>query len=217
MTPVKISAVIRYRTCSVTRAGIGIPQAILKRAGWVQGRDRIRVGFIEIANCTLLGGPTRDEDAFLLSYANCKQKSGGKIACLSFIRNRLQAVVRLPQMRIRPIFIDHPVWKIALLPGEVEWNISEYSQAGCSMVPREAIGVYELLEKNRNILRIGEGAIAIRINAHLRDGFPSTEPIRQFRYLVLPEKEDCEIMEKVLIAKYELETGSKPSLNEIRS
>ncbi len=126
-------------------------------------------------------------------------------------------MVRLPQMHIRPILIDHPVWKIALLLGETEWNILEYSQAGCSMVPREAIGVYELLEKTENVLRIGEGAIATRINAHLRDGFPSAEPIRQFRYLVLAEKEDCEIMEKILLARYELETGAMPPLNEIRS
>ncbi len=73
MSPIKVSSTVRRKTCSVTKAGIGLPQAILNQLRCVQGRDRIQVGFIETANCSLPTGPTQDEYAFLLSYANSKR------------------------------------------------------------------------------------------------------------------------------------------------
>ena len=217
MSPIKISSASRQKTCSVTRAGIGIPQSIINRTGWQQGRDRVEVGFIAETVCILLSKPSQSLDSFLVSYANSRKSTGGRIACQAFIRYYLQTLIVLPQRNVTPIFIEHALWRIAFLLGDVQWSMAEFSQAGLGKVKRGTPGVYQLLGKNNVVLRIGEGKITERISTHLKDSVRFGQVVLSFGYIELSTKEDCEVMEKILLARYEAEQGGVPPLNEIRA
>ena len=216
MCPIKVSARSKQKTCSVGRAGIGFPQAIVEKTGWLVG-DKIEVAFIPDVKCILLSNATESEDAFTLGYANARSKTGGRISCQAFVRNYLQALVALPRRNIVPVLLERSDWRVALLLEQINWQTGEFSKAGWENAPRDAIGVYELLGKGGAVLRIGEGRIRDRIKAHLDDPARFLPTVKMFRFVTLTDKTDTELLEKILIAQYEAETGVLPPFNDIRA
>jgi len=107
MCPIKIIARERQKGCSVSRSGIGLPEAVVKESGLKIG-EKIGIEFIPVVKCILLSktnGPSNAEenaDAFKLTYANTRRKTGGKLHCTAFCRNYLQALVSLPKRNIPP-------------------------------------------------------------------------------------------------------------------
>ena len=81
----------------------------------------------------------------------------------------------------------------------------------------KTLGVYQLLGRQSTVLRVGEGKIKERINAHLADHLRFMPSVKAFRYARLTVKEDAELLERILIAQYEGDTGAIPPLNEIRA
>jgi len=215
MTPVIIRSQSKLEICNVTRSGIGLVTAVVKRTGWNIG-DPIQVGFIEKAKSILLR--TVPEGDFTLKYANARQKTGGRIHCVAFTKNYLQTIVELPKKNILPIFLPkQSEWTLALLLDPIEWEIEEFTKAGSNNVSKHAIGVYELAGKGGATLRIGEGKIKERINAHMKDPRFSPPTVKSFRYLTLTDAEDGKILETILIADYESRTGVMPRFQEIRA
>lgn len=214
MCPIKISAKSRQKTCSVSRAGIGIPQAIVEQVRWKQGEAKVEIAFIPDVKCILVSKPIKNEDAFVVSYANASRKTGARISCQAFVRNYLQAIVTLPK-RVVPVIIKNDSrWCIALMLEEIEWEVEEFSKIGCEKVPRDGSGIYQLLGKGNAVLRVGEGRIKERINSHLQDHVRFLPAVKNFRFARINAKEDAELMEKILIFRYEAETGVIPPLNE---
>ena len=201
--------------CSVTKGGIGMMSGVVKRAGWKIG-DMMQVGFIENACCLLLR-KKNVENGFKLAYANKKQKSGGKVYCVAFIQGYLQTVLEIPKRNIKPIYLNsNSSWDMALILDDPEWEISEFTKAAVNKIDKKHVGVYELLGRGDAILRIGEGQLYQRLNAHLKD--PRFSPTtKKIRYVVLRESNDGQLFEKIRIKQFEAETGVLPRFQEIRA
>ncbi len=135
----------------------------------------------------------------------------------SFISNYLQTLVELPIKNIIPVFLKNSDWKMALVLEPIQWQKDEFSKTGANKVPKDSIGVYELLGNGDAVLRVGEGKIKERFNAHLSDKRFSPPTVKAFRYVALDDSDDGKIMEKVRIAEYEAETGVLPRFQEIRA
>jgi hypothetical protein len=190
-------------------------QGVVEKSGWKIG-DLIQVGFIVRAKCILLGSASGNE-GFGLAYANAKKKTGGRVYCVAFIRNYLQTMVELPKKNLLPVLLKESDWRLAVLLEPLEWCVEDFTKAGANSIPKGSIGVYGLLGKGDALLRIGEGNIRDRINAHLKDGRFSPPTVKRFRYFCLDEQADSKILEKVLIEEYEKETGVLPRFQEIRA
>ena len=213
--PIIVKPQTNVQVCSVSRAGIGMVQAVVDESGWKIG-DRIEIGFIEKALCILLR-KIKGDGGFKLSYSNARKKTGGRIECRSFTRNYLQTLVELPVKNIIPVFLKNSDWDVVLPVEPIEWEKQEFSKAGVNQVPKDSVGVYELLGNGDAVLRVGEGKIKERINAHLADKRFAPPTVKAFRYLALDDAVDGKIMEKVRIEEYERETGVLPRFQEIRA
>ena len=215
MSPLIVKPQVGMDVCSVTRSGIGLSQGVVTQAGW-KVNDIIQVGFIDKAKCILLrcaeGG-----DGFKLAFANTRTRTGGRLSPMSFIRNYLQTVVALPKKKLVPVFLRSDEWTVAIPLDRIEWEKQEFSKAGGNTVPREAIGVYELLGAGDAVLRVGEGRIRDRIAAHLTDPRFSPPTVKAFRYVRVDDEADGKTLEKMRIAQYEAETGVLPRFQEIRA
>ena len=215
--PILISAKARQKACSVARAGIGVPQGVIEQAGWHQGKDKVEIGYIPDVKCILISKPLDSEDAFLITYANTRSKTGGRISCGAFCRGYLQAVVVLPKRNLIPTIFGDDKWRVAILLEDLPWQTEEFTKKGVENVTNNILGIYQLLGRQSTILRVGEGKIKERLNAHLADHLRFTPSVKAFRYARLTAKEDAELLERILIAEYEGETGAIPPLNEIRA
>ena len=167
--------------------------------------------------CILVSKSSESTDGFLVAYANTRSKTGARIACQSFTRGYLQAVVVLPKRNLTPIFFPDEKWRFALILEELPWQTEEFTKKGAESVNSDVLGVYQLLGRHSTILRIGEGKIKERVNSHLADHVRFMPVVKAFRYTPMTMKEDAELLEKILIAQYEAEMGAIPPLNEIRS
>lgn len=118
--PITIKVNEHRRTCTVSKSGVGFPQQVVEKTKWLIG-DKIEVGFIPETRCLLFSGASKSKvDVFTLSYANKAKKTGGKIFCIAFIKNYLQAVIVLPKRKIIPIFLNDKMWRVALLLDSLE-------------------------------------------------------------------------------------------------
>ncbi|MCG3138136.1 MAG: hypothetical protein HJJLKODD_01996 [Phycisphaerae bacterium] len=211
--------IVKHRSnlevCSVSRAGIGMVQAIVEKLRWKIG-DRVQVGFIGSAKCLLLR-PAPTDDGFRLAYANTRKKTGGRIFCNAFVRNYLATIIELPKRNILPILLSSSEWSVALLLEPMKWQSEEFSKNGANAVGKDAIGVYELLGNQDLVVRIGEGKIRDRIAAHLMDERFRPPAVKSFRHLALDDPADSPLMEKILLRQYEAEIGVLPRFQEIRS
>ena len=108
-------------------------------------------------------------------------------------------------------------WKMAIVLEPIKWIREEFSKAGVNTLAKDLIGVYELLGHGDGVLRVGEGQVKARINAHLADNRFSPPTVLAFRYLAVAEPEDGKILEKLRIQEYENETGVLPRFQEIRA
>jgi len=194
-----------------------VPQSVVEQAGWKQARDKVEIGYIPDVKCILISKASESPEGFLLTFANTRSKTGARIACQSFARGYLQAVTVLPKRNLRAIVFPDDRWKVALFLEELPWQTEEFSKKGVENVDKEALGVYHLLGRQSAILRVGQGKIKERINAHLNDQVRFMPTVKAFRYARIAVKEDAELLEKSLIAQYEAETGALPPLNDIRS
>jgi hypothetical protein len=215
--PIIISAISRQKACSVSRAGIGAPQSVAEQAGWKQGQDKVEIGYIPDVKCVLVSKSSKSDDGFLVGYANTRSKTGARIACQSFCREYLQAVTILPKRHLMPVIFSDDKWRVPLFLEELPWLTEEFSKKGCEGIKNDAVGVYELLGRQNAILRVGEGKLRERLDAHLRDRLRFLPTTKAFRYFSVASKEDAELLERILIAQHEAKMGVLPPLNEIRS
>ena len=216
MSPLIVKHKAKNQNCSVTRAGIGIPQSIVEKIAWPIGRT-IEVGFIEKARCVLLRVLKEEDEGFRFCYGDARNRTGGRINCKAFIQNYLGTVVPLPKKRLEPIIIKDAHWGLYLFLEPLDWQMEEFSKSGVDKVGTGMVGLYELLGNKDITLRVGQGIVRDRMNAHLKDQRFSPPTVRNFRYMLLDEEEDAKILERVLIAKYEEETGVLPRFQEIRA
>jgi hypothetical protein len=172
MTPIIIKNRRSTDFCSVSRGGIGMTTGVVEQAGWRIG-DPLEVGFIAKAKCILLRCVTdaqhSDQEGFRLAYSNKPKSSGGRVYCVAFIRNYLQTLVELPKKNLVPLFLRDSEWTVALPLEPIDWVREDFSKAGVSKISRGAVGAYELLGTGDAVLRVGEGKIKDRMNAHLND------------------------------------------------
>ena len=124
----------------------------------------------------------------------------------------------MPKKSIAPLFLKGSEWNLALLLEPIDWKHEEFSKSGSNAVAKDALGVYELLGNADVVLRIGEGKIRDRINAHLREPRFAPPTIKSFRYLELKDDvDDPQLMEKILIEEHESKVGVLPRFQEIRA
>ena len=128
-----------------------------------------------------------------------EKKTGGRINCKAFTRNFLITLVELPIKNIVPVFLKNSHWNVALPLEPIQWEKQEFSKSGVNQIPKDAVGVYELLGNGDAVLRVGEGKIKERMNSHLIDKRFAPPTVKAFRYVVLDEVEDGKILEDLRI------------------
>ena len=101
---------------------------------------------------------------------------------------------------------------------EPQWKVVDFTMAGCSLIgdPPALIGTYELLGSDAIPLRVGEGIVQNRIREHLKDD-RMVRAVKRVRYFPLSEKRDAEVMEQVLLARFETRNEALPMFNSIRA
>jgi hypothetical protein len=206
-------------TTSISKRGtINIPHNILDQLDWNYG-DRIAVGYIASPLTLLLRKADKHQPGFTLSYQYRKPgvKAGGKITCSTFANQILRPKVVLPLRGIKVVILNtvRPP-QLALQLETPTWVEEEFSQTGLSRIGNGIKGVYQLVSSSGDVLRIGEGQIATRIKEHLRET-EFVSKVRRVRYMELVDKEEMELMERILLADYEGEFGKLPFFNLVRS
>ncbi len=93
----------------------------------------------------------------------------------------------------------------------------EFSKAGVNKIEKGAVGVYELLGTGDAVLRVGEGKIKDRMNAHLNDERFSPPTVKAFHHIDLEDPADGKILERIQIERFFAETGVLPRSQEIRA
>jgi hypothetical protein len=126
-------------------------------------------------------------------------------------------LVELPKKNLVPLFLRDSEWTVALPLEPIDWVREDFSKAGVSKISRGAVGAYELLGTGDAVLRVGEGKIKDRMNAHLNDRRFAPPTVKAFRYLDLENAADGKILEKIRIEQYFAQTGVLPRFQEIRS
>ncbi len=101
----------------------------------------------------------------------------------------------MPKKNVVPLFLKKSDWTIALVLESIAWEKEEFSKSGTSKVPKGKVGVYELLGNGDAVLRVGEGIVKDRVNAHLSDNRFAPPTVKAFRYLVAENSEDSKLLE----------------------
>ena len=80
MCPIIVKPQTAAQVCSVSRAGIGMFQAVVDETGWKIG-SKIQIAFIESVRCILLRS-LKDKDnnneGFKFVYSDHRHKTGGR-------------------------------------------------------------------------------------------------------------------------------------------
>ena len=200
--------------CSISKGGIGMTNGVVKKTGW-EPDDMIQVGFIENAACMVFR--KSKEGTFKLAYANKQKKTGGKIYCISFIQNYLQTLFEIPKKGVQPIHLSNTAWDMALIMDEPEWVNTGFTKMDVNKIPKNDVGIYELLGRGDAVLRIGEGKLYERLNAHLKDKRFAPPAVKGVRYVALNETVDGQLFEKIRITQFENMAGVLPRFQEIRA
>jgi hypothetical protein len=223
MSLIIVSSKAGHNSCSITRSGVVVSQSIVEKLSWTpnNSENRVEIGFLTECNWLLVGKPSDNPEGFLLSLSKVRIKEGRKvgatISCIAFVKNYLQAIIPIPKKGIIPIMFKDKRWSFAIPIENFSWQEEEFSKAGVNKISSKLIGVYQLLGNEDSVLRVGEGKISDRLNAHLSDPMRFLPRVKKIRYFQTSTKEDAELAEKILIAKYENETGVLPPLNEVRA
>jgi hypothetical protein len=191
-------------------------QSVVDHAKWKIG-EKIQVGFINNANALLFRTVSGEDEGFKLGYSDAKKKTGGRIGVKSFVRNYLATVVTLPKKNLSPIFLTGTDWQMALFLEPIKWSKSEFSKSGLDALKKDDVGAYELLGTGDAVLRIGEGRVRDRINAHLQDQRFAPPTVKAFRCLLLSDAEDSKVLERILIDEYINNIGVLPRFQEIKA
>lgn len=84
-------------------------------------------------------------------------------------------------------------------------------------IPKNDVGIYELLGRGDAVLRIGEGKLYERLNTHLKDKRFAPPAVKGVRYVALNETVDGQLFEKIRITQFENMAGVLPRFQEIRA
>jgi len=205
-------------TCSFNSEGtLTFPQRVIDLLGW-EHNAKIALSYIHEPLTLLLRSAEIGHPGFTLSHLSHADtgKAGGKISCTKFSKEVLRSRIVFPLRGLVPIFLKSSNFQLALTLQSPEWRTVEFSLTGCQKISPEVKGVYQLLSSDMKVLRIGEGIVQTRTREHLKDQriVQSTQLVR---YISLEDKEETEIMEKILIAYHEAEHKHLPEFNSIRA
>lgn len=213
--------IVPYRneqTCSISEDGtVSFPQKIVLSLGWTLG-TKIAVSYIAAPFTVLLRTADAEQPGFTLSAlsATYPQQSGGKIKCRTFAKIVARSRVTLPVRGLQPIILEQCKFRLALMAQSPNWIYEDFSQAGGQNIATDVQGIYELVDWNQNIVRIGEGVVISRFRQHLKDE-RFVNLVNQVRYFAMSDKEETKIMEKILLTQYFIENGELPKFNRIRA
>ncbi len=205
-------------SCSISENGtISFPKAVWQRLGW-EVPCKIAVTYIAQPLTLLLRRAENDQPGFSLSYQNRQitSRSGVKITCSRFASYVLRTQVVLPIRGLIPTFPENGRYQLALMLQHPTWVTEDFSQAGLKQIANDVKGIYQLLDSTGSIIRIGEGAVGNRIREHLKDERFAVQ-VKFVQYLVLSDKDEASVMEKILIAQHETEFGRLPTFNALRA
>ena len=217
MSPIDLYPKGKTQVCGITEAGmISLPHPVLERLGWRAGIE-LTLSYIPHPLIVLLWRTPPDRPGFKLSYLSRSgnQRRGGKLTCRAFARQVLHARIVLPQPHLQPLYLHHPPYELALVLEEPPWQTAALTVTGQQTIANELTGVYEILGSDDSVLRIGQGLVADRLEAHLKDE-QLMRVGQTVRYVIL-DKRDAVIVEKVRLAHHETRYGKLPPFNAIRA
>ena len=214
---------------TITSDGMfSIPRRVMDRLGWV---PPIRIAVDYLVDNKIKDAPlvlflsvdsSHEGQGYALSTLNrnvaTKTGSGGKFSCALLTRTVIAPRVDLPRFDVEPVYPANNLADLVLMLTEPAWHVVDFTMAGCLLIggTPTLIATYELLGGDGVPLRVGEGVVQNRIREHLKDD-RLVRAVKRVRYFPLSEKRDAEVMEQVLLARFETRNEALPMFNSIRA
>lgn len=214
MSPIKYPRSGFRTTCRINPDGrLTIPQIVMTELD-LQARQRFDLHYTKSPVIMQL---CPGSNGYILRHLNAgNNPHGGFFTLRGFTNDILKASVILPQHELVPINVSG--WEgFVFMLSEPDWKQEEFSLSSVRRINTEIVGVYEILDSKGNIIRIGQGGIRSRLNAHLKNE-ALAKKAKNFRYAMVEPVEDTEFVERVLLARYLQENeGELPEFNAIQA
>ncbi len=97
-------------------------------------------------------------------------------------------------------------WRYGM-PASKRWI--DFNEENIKQLPN-AYGVYQLADKNKEVIYIGEGKLIHNLLTHLSD---KTESISYFRFRENDSKKSSKIRQTILLKEFKEKNGEMPKLN----
>jgi hypothetical protein len=78
----------------------------------------------------------------------------------------------------------------------------------------DVYAVYELADRSKDVIYIGEGILRDRLLAHVTNGSDPIPETSYFRYEITESKNQCEQLQNALLAEYFRVYGRLPKYNQ---
>ena len=96
------------------------------------------------------------------------------------------------------------------MPASKRWI--DFNEENIKQLPN-TYGVYQLADKDKEIVYIGEGKLIHNLLAHLSDKSDEPEKITYFRFRENDSKKSSKIRQSILLKEYKEKYGNVPKLN----
>lgn len=193
---------------------ISLPAAVVSKAKLKLGQ-RYDVHFMRSRPFTLL---FKESPLGIYTMSWQGKSGGGKLTLRKLYTDVLKGRVELPIHNILPIIMDDWDYDLGLMIENDFWTSLSSTSTALKELSDSEYGVYLCLDAEGRILRVGEGVLKQRLQAHLREQWID---MVEFRYFLITDenskckKEDGQLYEKILLRRYHDNNGDLPKYNKI--
>ena len=96
------------------------------------------------------------------------------------------------------------------MPASKRWI--DFNEENIEQLPN-TYGVYQLADKDKEIIYIGEGKLIHNLLAHLSSKSNETEDVTYFRFRENNSKKSSKMRQGILLKEYKEKNGTVPKLN----
>lgn len=216
--PVEVRRNTGSTTVGIQKDGtLSLSRGVCNRLGYKPG-DSILFYYIDKGPLLILLKKVQAEpDTFRLSYLykSSSGESGCKIRSKPFYDEVLKPRVRLPKVHLKPIIPNNWIYDVGVFIEDIDWQRAEFSRNGRETIDKNRIAVYRLISSREKILRFGEGNLLDRFADHLGDTTLVKE-VSFIEWAYVRDKEDAQIIQRLLLEQYINQYGVLPELNDRR-
>lgn len=211
--PILRSLDYRHRdTISISKDGsISFTKALTDKLGIKPG-DHLVLDLIASPPFTLLFACHEDGQKVTYTTRSEIGSSGIKFRPIQILAEIMIAHIALPQRRIRAVPIDRDGYIAAAFAEPFPWITLEFTRGEWQSIPSDQLGLYELLDRDLRVVRIGEGNLRQRIDEHLKNT-DMMSVVKACRYIPCHDKAESQLWEHILLRHFLKTYGTLPRFN----